>query len=312
MGDLATAASGGPETFICWIVLAPLCSLMQLVLVPLLSVAFQWGTDFMTIPYVNQVIGWLTGLAVLGVIAVRVATGIRLGILREGGDTPFSFGEYVFKSLWALLLVAIMPTLCRLVISFGKVMFDYVYSSTGGVEQALKWYDMSGFQQSTGANFLVFDVLWIVLGMLATLILAVACGYQFVRRQVEMLVTSIIAPIVAVFSATENDTNQVTDLLKALFGLVCQQWLQYVLVMIAIGFGQAWMSGSVGSWQQGGNVFDTGANAQNFLFCIATYMAALTIPRLVDRYTFGSPGSRVGGIIASQAIMRFARVPRIR
>ncbi|MBQ9043718.1 MAG: hypothetical protein IJ111_13000 [Eggerthellaceae bacterium] len=308
--SLLDAAAAGPAEFFTWLLLQPLLSFLRDFLGPLVETSFQWGTDFMTIPYVNNVIYWLQGLSVLGVVAVRVAEGWRTGILRKGADFDYSPGEYVFKSMWALLVVAIMPTACRLVIMFGKSMFDYVVGATGGVAGAMSWFDLSGLDPSLMSGSSALNLLWVLVAMLAVTILAIACGYQFVRRQVEMIVVSVIAPLIAVYSATEDDSGQVGDLLKQLFALVCQQWLQYVLVMVAVGFGQAWISGSAASWGSDPSSFSVWggeAAVQTFMFCIATFMAALTMPRLVDRYTFGQSGTRVGGIVASQFIIHAMR-----
>ena len=308
--SLLDAAAAGPSEFFTWLLLQPLLSFLRDFLGPLVETSFAWGTDFMEIPYVNQVIYWLQGLSILGVVVVRVAEGWRSGILREGGDWDYSPGEYVFKSMWALLVVAVMPTACRLVIMFGKSMFDYIVGATGGVAGAMSWFDLSGLDPSLMSGSSALNLLWVLVAMLVVTVLAIACGYQFVRRQVEMIVVSVIAPLIAVYSATEDDSNQVGDLLKQLFALVCQQWLQYVLVMVAVGFGQAWISGSTASWGSDPSTFTVwggGEAVQTFMFCIATFMAALTMPRLIDRYTFGQSGTRVGGIVASQFIIHAMR-----
>ena len=308
--SLLDAAAAGPSEFFTWLLLQPLLSFLRDFLGPLVETSFQWGTDFMSIPYVNQVIYWLQGLSVLGVVVVRVAEGWRSGILREGGDWDYSPGEFVFKSMWALLVVAVMPTACRLVIVFGKSMFDYIVGATGGVSGAMSWFDLSGLDASLMSGASALNLLWVAVAMLVVTVLAIACGYQFVRRQVEMIVVSLIAPLIAVYSATEEDSGQVGDLLKQLFALVCQQWLQYVLVMVAVGFGQAWISGSAASWgtdPASFTVWGGEAAVQTFMFCIATFMAALTMPRLIDRYTFGQSGTRVGGIVASQFIIHAMR-----
>ena len=308
--SLLDAAAAGPSEFFTWLLLQPLLSFLRDFLGPLVETSFAWGTDFMEIPYVNQVIYWLQGLSILGVVVVRVAEGWRSGILRKGTDRDYSPGEYVFKSMWALLVVAVMPTACRLVILFGKSMFDYIVGATGGVGGAMSWFDLAGLDPSLMTGSSALNLLWVLVAMLVVTVLAIACGYQFVRRQVEMIVVSLIAPLTAVYSATEDDSNQVGDLLKQLFALVCQQWLQYVLVMVAVGFGQAWISGSTASWGADPatfTVWGSGTAVQTFMFCIATFMAALTMPRLVDRYTFGQSGTRVGGIVASQFIIHAMR-----
>lgn len=297
-GSLLDAASNGPESFICWLLCAPLYGLLANMLGPLLEQAFQWGTDYTAIPYVGQIIAYLQGAAVLGVIILRVAAGIRSGLLRGGGSYEFSFGEYVYKTLIALVLVAAMPTLCKWVISFGKLLFDYIYSATGGISSATAFFSMDGINV-TDMSSAGFAFLFMLLGVLAIVVMAIRCAYQFIKRQIEMLVVSLIAPIVAVYAATEDDAGQVFDLLKQLFGLVCQQWIQYVLVMVAIGVGQAWVAA--------GSTF-AGSAGGLFLATIAMFGAAGQIPQLVDRYTFGGRGGRgMGAYLAAQTSMMGVR-----
>lgn len=303
--DFSKMLTLSPGAIVSALVIELVLSLMRGVLSPLIDVMFAWGTDFMTIPYVNRVILWLQALSVAAVVIVRIAMGIKEGLLLDGGAREVSLGEYVFKSIWAILLVALMPTVCRLVINLGLAMYNDLGGS-GLVTQSLAWFDIGGDVELTDAIADV-NLLWIVLGILSIMVLCACCGYQFVRRQVDMLVVCVIAPIVSVFSATENDSNQVADMLKSLFGLVSQQWIQIILVCVAIGFGQAFVAHSTVGSADGYLFGFSGEAGRAFLFCIASFAAGLTIPRLVDRYTFGAPGSHAGAIVASNVIGRGIR-----
>ncbi|MBR1452914.1 MAG: alanine:cation symporter family protein, partial [Candidatus Methanomethylophilaceae archaeon] len=143
-------------------------------------------------------------------------------------------------------LIIIIMNIGMVPAAFGAIFqgaFNF-QSAAGGVGGAMSWFDLAGLDPSLMTGSSALNLLWVLVAMLVVTVLAIACGYQFVRRQVEMIVVSLIAPLTAVYSATEDDSNQVGDLLKQLFALVCQQWLQYVLVMVAVGFGQAWRSDS--------------------------------------------------------------------
>ena len=290
------------------------CSLINDVLSPLTQVLFDWSTDYLTIPYINTVIIALQGLAIVAVIAVRIGVGISNGILLRGGNREQSLGEYLFKSVVAIIIVALMPMLCRTMIQFGSVLYGDIVGGGGTLADTLKFFVMGdNFNIEMVADLHGGPVMWLIVGVLTIMILCIACGYQFIRRQVEMLTVSIIGPLVSIYAATENDSDQVWTLLKNLFGLVCMQWLQYLLVQIALAFGIAWMTASLVSGDVT-TVF-TPESAKTFMFCLATFMAALTVPNLVDQYTFGSGGSRAGsvavGAVVSGAMRRpFGRFPR--
>ena len=308
--------SQGPVTFVTLFLAQLIADSIQNFFSPLCQVLFSWSTDYLTIPYVNTVILGLQGISAFAVVAIRVGVGISSGILLSGGNREQSLGEYVFKSILALVVVAVMPALCALVIRFGNLIYQDVIGGTGGIAESLAWFtipDDVDLGSLSTASELGSSILWALVGMLVVVVLCFAVGFQFVRRQVEMLVISIVGPIVAAYSATENDSSQVLDLLKKLFGLCCMQWMQYLLVQIALAFGIAWVNGAAGA-----DVLTSlfsGDNCQRFMFCIATFSAALTLPALLDEFTYSSGGSRVGaaavGAVVSKS-MRMPKMPRIK
>lgn len=302
----------GPVAFVSAFFSEVICDMISNFLSPLCQVLFDWSTDFMTIPYVNTIILGLQGLAIVAVIIIRVGIGITSGILLKGGNQEVSIGEYFFKTIVAIIIVALMPMLCRTVINFGTMLYQDIIGGAGSISDALSWFTIGDDIDFSGADEIGSLILWLMIGCLLIVILCFACGYQFVRRQIDMLVVSIIGPIVSVYAATENGMDQVTDLLKKLFGLCCIQWLQYILVEIALNFGIAWISSGAGNDIMT-SVFYEGQSAQMFCFCIATFGAALTVPALVDQFTFGGGGSHIGslvtGTIVGSAIRGAGRVP---
>lgn len=300
----------GPFNFLAMFVVEIIDSAMKELLIPLAGTMFTWSTDYLTIPYVNTVILGLQGIAVAAVIALRIAKGVTSGILLGGGNNEVSLGEFFMQSIMAIVIVAIMPLLCNMVIHFGNLIFTDVLNG-GKVETDLKWmtlgddFDTSSIQDD---DSMIHATFWLIAGMLLMLVLVVACGYQFIRRQVEMLTISLIGPLVAIYSASENESSQVWDLLKKLFGLCCLMWLQYLLVRIALNFGHSWLIYAGTQSSEDPTVLITRLFAEEggrrFLFTIAFFMAALTIPNLVDQYTTVSGGSRIGGVIAGAAVTR--------
>ena len=283
-------------------------------LIPLTSVLFTWSTDYLSIPYVNSVIVGLQAIAIVAVVAIRVANGINSGVLLRGGNHESSLGEYIYQTIAALVVVAMMPLLCNLVMKFGNAIFTDVVSGTGTVADAMSWmtlgdeWDTENIGKSD--DKVVIAALWSLVGLVVMVVFTIGCGYQFVRRQVEMLVVSIIGPIVAVYYATEDDKSQVYDLLRKLFALCCIMWLQYLLVQVALNFGFAWITNAVVVNGTLSETLFSGDGARRFMFCIATFMAALTVPNIVEQFAFGNGGSRVGGVAVGAVVNRAMRAPQ--
>ncbi len=304
----------GPFMFVAQFLLELIQSVVDEVMIPLCGTMFSWSTDYLSIPYVNTVIIGLQAISVTAVIALRVAKGITSGILLNGGNREASIGEYVYTSILAVIIVAIMPLLCNLVIHFGNLIFNDVVKG-GTVENSLSWMSLEDFNfdedvSAGGGDALVHTMLWLSIGTILMLALIVAAGYQFVRRQVEMLVISLIGPLVAVYAATENDNNQVYELLRKLFGLCCLMWIQYLLIRIALEFGHSWVnyaattSASSLDSQMLATAMFSGEGAERLLFTLAFFGAALTMPNLLDQFTTASGGSRIGGVVVSAGVTR--------
>lgn len=294
-----------------------LLSFLQNVIAPLATQLFVWELDYTQVPYVNTVILWLQAFAAIAVVAVRVAIGIKDKILLGGGDNEISASEYIFKSIAAVVVVALMPTLCSIIIRFGHTMFvDITGGSAGSLADQVAFFSMGdkSFTESLGDAVWTAhagNMFWIIMGVIAISVLTFGCGYQFLKRQVEMVTISIIGPIVSIYAATENDTDQVMNLLKNLFGLCCVQWLQYVLVSIALGVGEGWVTAMLTNTTYLENgPFSTAEMTQIFLYTIAWFGAALTVPALVDNYTYGNGGSKAGNAAVGAIVNMGMRTPR--
>ena len=82
--------------------------------------------------------------------------------------------------------------------------------------------------------------------------------------------------------------------------------------MIAIGFAQSFLGATLSGFTGEASFSATAGDVngmQNFMLCIAAFGAALTVPRLIDRYTFGASSTHVGSLMVSQAVRTFVRMP---
>ena len=283
--------------------------LIAFFLLPIADVAFSWSEDYISIPGVGQAILLFQVVALFSVVAIRLAIGVKDNILLGGGSREGSLGEYMFKSLASIALVALMPMMVRTVFYFGHLV------GTESITTELN--DYFG-QQGVLASMVVSEnneelwrtlelngvqaVIVMVLTALALAVLVVAVGYQFLRRQVEMVVISLIAPLVSIYSATENDSYMVKSLLTRSLGLALTMTIQYVLVRVAIGFAESFMTSFMGSDPTAAftATFVSALNFQEvapkFVLAVAALGCALSVPGIVSEFTTPTGNGQAGGM----------------
>lgn len=289
--------------------------LIAFFLLPIADVAFSWSEDYISIPGVGQAILLFQVVALFSVVAIRLAIGVKDNILLGGGSREGSLGEYMFKSLASIALVALMPMMVRTVFYFGHLVFTDVLGGTESITAELN--DYFG-QQGVFASMVVSEnneelwrtlelngvqaVIVMVLTALALVVLVVAVGYQFLRRQVEMVVISLIAPLVSIYSATENDSYMVKSLLTRSLGLALTMTIQYVLVRVAIGFAESFMSSFMGTDPTAAftATFVAALNFQEvapkFVLAVAALGCALSVPGIVSEFTTPTGNGQAGGM----------------
>lgn len=271
--------------------------IIEFALVPMISGFFDASVNFLSIPIVSTVILWGQGISIAAVIALRVGIGIKEMMLGSP-DREFSLTEYVYKSVTAIILVALMPTLCAAVINLGDTMLADIKGGIGAeaVLDNLTTNDyetlLAGTNQVAVIQMLISSIL-----LLVALIMCVIVMYQFAKRQIEMGIVALIAPWVSILAGTTNDSSQYWDLLKNLFGMCVTQWLQYLLCII----GMSWLANLAAS---AGDVYSLTLVPQTFVsmfFILAIFGASIGVARLIDRYTFSSASSGTGAMLAGIA-----------
>ena len=283
-------------------------------LLPIADVAFSWSEDYISIPGVGMAILLFQVIALFAVVAIRLAIGIKDNVLLSGGSREGSLGEYMFKSLASVALVALMPMMVRTVFYFGHLVFTDVLGGTESITSELdNYFGSQGLLAAMVRSDNCEDV-WsslefngvqaaivMVLTAIALVVLVVAVGYQFLRRQIEMVVISLIAPLVSIYAATENDSYMVRSLLTRSLGLALTMTIQYILVRVSIGFAESFMSAFCG---EGTVVFDaavaTALNfpevAPKFVLAIASLGCALSVPGIVNEFTTPTGNGQAGGM----------------
>lgn len=271
--------------------------IIEFALVPMISGFFDASVNFLSIPIVSTVILWGQGISIAAVIALRVGIGIKEMMLGSP-DREFSLTEYVYKSVTAIILVALMPTLCAAVINLGDTMLADIKGGIGA-EAVLDNLTTNDYETLlAGTNpVAVIQMLISSILLLVALIMCVIVMYQFAKRQIEMGIVALIAPWVSILAGTTNDSSQYWDLLKNLFGMCVTQWLQYLLCII----GMSWLANLAAS---AGDVYSLTLVPQTFVsmfFILAIFGASIGVARLIDRYTFSSASSGTGAMLAGIA-----------
>lgn len=271
--------------------------IIEFALVPMVSSFFDASVNFLSIPIVSTIVLWGQGISIAAVVALRVGVGIKEMMLGSP-DREFSLTEYIYKSVTAIILVALMPTLCAAVISLGDTMLADIKGGIGA-QGVLDNLTTNNYENLLGVTnpVAVIQMLISSILLLVALIMCVIVMYQFAKRQIEMGIVSLIAPWVSILAGTTNDSSQYWDLLKNLFGMCVTQWVQYVLCII----GLSWLSNLAAS---AGDVYSLTLVLQTFVsvfFVIAIFGASIGVSRLIDRYTFSSASSGTGAMLAGIA-----------
>jgi hypothetical protein len=190
---------------------------------------------YMSFPWIPNVTFYLQGIALAVVVVIRVATAAKDGILKNGGDpaTGLTFGQWLFQSLWSVSLVCAMPAIMHTFAAFSFSLAGDILSAT------------TPSNVFTGFSAAMVDVAKTALaGAGAGVILAVIAGIvviyyittvllQCLKRQVQMVLLSVIAPLVAISGGTGNSAD-IGTLLKETVGLGVISGLQLLFLVSTV------------------------------------------------------------------------------
>lgn len=261
---------------------------------------FDFASNWITIPIVNQVIVWGQAIAIVLVIAIRVAVGISRGILSDEIKAP----EYLFKSVGAVALIGLMPVFCNLIILAGQTMMHDVLGICGNSRQFVESLDVDwlGIFADTTLNTmqnLTGMYLTTCINNLAgavALILMVVVFFELLKRQVEMLIVAVVAPWVGIKVATEDSSGDYWSYLTGLFGMCVVQWVQTLFLNIGMQVYTVWVTHAQQNDLFTGVILPTGANGDVWYLLalmIAILLAAINVPSLLDRWTFSGSGGQM-------------------
>jgi hypothetical protein len=255
----------------------------------------------------NLVTLYIQAVALVIVVALRIALGIKDGVFANGGDpeTGESTGSWLFKSLASIALVCMMPTLFRYVAGFSLSLGQDIASFGAGT-------NFEGFISDViVANFasalLPFGVgavpvlYGLILGII-TMYYIVVIVFQALKRQIQLVILSLIAPLVAVASGTK-DSSTVANLMKESVAIGLVSGIQLLLLGIIISTSRIDFVASALT-SPGGEAFIAP------LILVAMLGALKNAPRWIERYTetvsmSGNSGRvmAAGGAYAARSIL---------
>lgn len=273
---------------------------VDMICIPVINLFLNITLDPLTIPIVNQVILWSVLAALAIALIVRVVKGVNELIINPT-NSSVTVGEWIYKSILTVILVAIMPLLCTMIINLGTMMFTDVQgavTASGTVTIQAEAIDDEWMNGLAEADF------GVVLGTIANSILvclvvaaAIMVVYQLFKRQFIMLVVSIVATWVSAKAAADS-FDDYADVLVSLLALCITQWIQYLFFAIAVVLVNNFIGGV--SWLQV-DLTSEGAIA-SYILVLAALGTALAIPAIMERYSFSSGRTGAGNLIVGMAV----------
>lgn len=280
-----------------------LSAISDVVLNAIASGLFDYASNWISIPAVGQVILWGQAISIVLVVVVRIAVGINKGILQDELRAP----EYLFKSVGAVVLVAIMPIACNLVITAGHYMMRDVLNismaaahapgvSSNLSDLAAIGTDASEMSLDELLQGFVPQLLFRAVIVAAAAMLCVSIYVELMVRQVQMLVVGCAAPWVGVKAATESDSGQYWDLIVGLLGMCLIQVLQTFFLYVSLA--QLATLLQAGTLDFAGAIFNGDFTAwYKTVIVFALLIATKSIPALLSRWTFAGSGGRSTALI---------------
>lgn len=197
------------------------------------------GTSFFTIDGISVVTFYLQAIALVVVVIMRVIVGVKDGIFANGGDisTGDTVGAWLFRSIAGIAVICAMPTIFRAFASFSMLLgseiaaagSDLVFDEILGlffpslVDSLLRGLGLSAFG-TLGSAILIIALAYYVITILFTII----------KRQVNLVVLSLAAPLIAINAGTKN-ASDVLSLLKEAVSIGLISGLQVLLLFASMG-----------------------------------------------------------------------------
>jgi hypothetical protein len=187
--------------------------------------------------WLNMVTLYIQAIALGIVVVMRVVIGLKDGIFANGGDptTGETTGQWLFKSLSSVALICAMPMLFKWVAGF-SLSIGTDLNSLGQVSNFDTFIQDNIITSITSVISKPVGLLYAVIVTIVILYYVVVIVFQMLKRQIQIILLSIIAPLVAISSGTKN-TSDITSLFKEAVSIGLVTGIQWLLLGTAIGSG---------------------------------------------------------------------------
>ena len=251
-----------------------------------------WVTKPLSFAWGQAMSVYFQGIALVIAIVVIVVNGVARGYLRNGGTQDMSSGAYIFRSLWPVALIAACPALMG---AMTQIISTVISDATGGLATADTFSAMvqifvTMVADATGTGVVGPIVIAVCALVITYYIITVL--FQCVKRQLQLAVYSVIAPLIAATTVADSSAGDFITLLKEMFGIAVITDMQPAARMAAIS-APATIQSMVAN--------DPGSAFIVPLVSVALFAAVKQVPSWIERYTLapavgngGSLGRSVG------------------
>lgn len=246
---------------------------------------FDWLSTLMT---------EFQGIAIIVVFVIVAVRGVTTGILLTGGSQDESVGHYLFTSFVPIALIAATPAIVGAVCQATTALVASVSSVSAG-HGADVCQTILASVVADDAGFGISPILCFII-CIAVIYYAFSITLQCVKRWALLEVLSLIAPLVCITTATEDNGSYVT-LLKSMFatGLITMvQLLLFYSATCALGVGSD-LAASAAPHLAGGGAYDL-ADIYGPMLVVALLSASKNCPQWIERYTDTASMPGRGGI----------------
>lgn len=251
----------------------------------------SWVTQPLEFAWGQALTVYFQGISLAIAIVVIFVNGIVRGYLRNGGTQDMSSGAYIFRSLWPIALIAACPALMS---ALTGIISNIISDATGGLATAETFRGLVSVFTTLIVSSAITPVGSLVIAICSLIITyyTITVLFQCVKRQLQLAVYSVIAPLIAALTVADSSAGDFITLLKEMVGVAVITIVQLAALMAAIAAPQTISSMLA---EDPAAIFIV-----PFVSC-ALFAAVKQIPSWIERYTLaptvgngGSVGRSVG------------------
>lgn len=255
-------------------------------LTPWIDAALCMITTPFTFDWITSLTTVFQGVAIAVVLIIVTAKGITSGILLHGGSEDESVGHYLYQSFLPIALIAATPFLTSAIIQ-ATTSFVRIVNHSSSEQLASSIIDR--LNNSLGdVSVLITGIIFIV-----TLYYICTISFQCIKRWIQLMILSVLTPLVCIFTATEDSSDYVT-ILKSMASVGVITALQVLLLASAPAMPE--LGASIAQASHIAALEAVLAPAGSAFLTIGLLAAIKQVPNWIEKYTYASTVAGRGGI----------------